>query len=257
MTNRVFGPGSLDQQSFAMPSKLLTITGACAMLAIGYFVFDAADPAPQSPVSPQLTEPAPSASASNAPRFGDHPSHIQSGSSPFSGAAARETALTQQRHDAREKRMAQGGYGTPAEYFYLPLTKLKELASNGDIYALLQLGQQYWDEPDVIASEAGFDTSAPPNKLAVEYLSRAVMAGATQPALTLATRLSASDPTESYAWALFAEKLQIPDATETATKLRTRLSDRDIDVARISADQKLGRMTQATAAANLNAARVP
>lgn len=240
-----------------MPSKLLTITGACAMLAIGYFLFDGADAAPQSPLSPHLTEPAPSASASNAPRFGDHSSHVQSDGSPFSGAAARGTALTQQRHEAREKRMAQGGYGTPAEYFYLPLTKLKELASNGDIYALLQLGQQYWDEPNVIASEAGFDTSAPPNKLAVEYLSRAVMAGATQPALTLATRLSASDPTESYAWALFAETLQIGNATATASRLRTRLSDRDIEAGRISADQKLAQMAQTTTDARSTMTRSP
>ena len=153
--------------------------------------------------------------------------------------------------------MAQGGYGTPAEYYYLPLTKLKELASNGDIFALLQLGQQYWDEPDAIASEAGFDTSAPPSKLAVEYLSRAVMAGATQPALTLATRLAVSEPAESYAWALFAEKLQISGATEMASQLRTRLSDRDIGAAVVSAEQKLNQMTQTTTDARSTTARAP
>ncbi|MEV4778121.1 hypothetical protein [Burkholderia sp. LMU1-1-1.1] len=179
-------------------------------------------------------------------QFNGGANNMQTGGSPFSGSGATDTTLAQQRYEAREKRMAQGGYGTPAEYYYLPLTKLKELASRGDIYALLQLGQQYWDEPDALASEAGFDRSVPSNKLAVEYLSRAVMAGATQPALTLATRLAASDPAESYAWALFAEKLQISGATEMASQLRTRLSDRDISAALVSAEQKLDQMTQAT-----------
>ena len=153
--------------------------------------------------------------------------------------------------------MAQGGYGTPAEYFYLPLTKLKELAANGNVFALLQLGQQYWDEPDAMVSEAGFDTSAPPNKLAVAYFSRAIMAGATQPALTLATRLSASEPSEAYAWALFAETLQIGGATEIASKLRAGLSERDIDAARISAEQKLNQMTQTTMNAASTTPRTP
>lgn len=230
-----------------MPSKLLTITGACATLAIaGYVLLAGTDPTPTTPPQPSHTGPELSVDGSSAPRFTAQANNVQSGHSPFSDSAANDTTLAQQRYEAREKRMAQGGYGTPTEYYYLPLTKLKELASRGDIYALLQLGQQYWDEPDALASEAGFDRSAPSNKLAVEYLSRAVMAGATQPALTLATRLAASDPTESYAWALFAEKLQITGATEMASQLRARLSDRDISAALLSAEQKLGQMTQAT-----------
>ena len=228
------------------------------MLAIaGYILFASADPTPAMPLQPDRAEPTLPDHANTAPRFNSRANSVQSFGAPFSGSVANETALAQQRYDAREQRMAQGGYGTPAEYFYLPLTKLKELASRGDIFALIQLGQQYWDEPDAIASEAGFDASAPPNKLAVEYLSRAVMAGATQPALTLATRLAISDPPESYAWALFAEKLQIGGATEMASRLRTGLSDRDIEAARISAEQKLDQMTQTTTDARSTTTRAP
>lgn len=241
-----------------MPSKFLTITGACATLAIaGYALFAGTAPSPATPLRQDSTEPARALDAGTAPRFTGHANNVQSGGSPFSGSAVNDATRAQQRYEAREKRMAQGGYGTPAEYYYLPLAKLKELASRGDIYALLQLGQQYWDEPDAIASEAGFDASAAPSKLAVDYLSRAVMAGATQPALTLATRLAASDPAESYAWALFAEKLQITGATEMASRLRTRLSDRDIGAAVASADQKLNQMTQATTDAASSVTRAP
>nr|WP_315213003.1 hypothetical protein [uncultured Duganella sp.] len=230
-----------------MPSKLLTLTAACATLAIaGYFLSDSADTTAVAPPLPHGAAPAAAATAAT-----------QQTRSPFSGAAPTETTIAQQRYDAREKRMAQGGYGTPAEYFYLPLAQLKQLAATGNIYALIQLGQQYWDEPDAIAAQAGFDASVPPNKLAVAYFSRAVMAGATQPALTLATRLSASEPSESYAWALFAEKLQVKGASELASQLRARLSDREIDAARISAEQKLDQMTQATTDARATTAPAP
>lgn len=240
-----------------MPSKLPTLTAACATLAIaGYILFNSADSAPAAPTSSYRSELAPSAGPSTASHANGRATGRQ-GMSPFSGTAANKTAMTQQRYEAREKRMASGGYGTPAEYFYLPLAKLEELAANGNVFALLQLGQQYWDEPDAITTEAGFNNTAPPNKLAVEYFSRAVMAGATQPALTLATRLSASEPSESYAWALFAEKLQIGGAAEMASQLRARLSDRDIDAARISAEQKLNQMSQATTNARSATALAP
>ncbi|HEX8405049.1 MAG TPA: hypothetical protein VF670_10560 [Duganella sp.] len=241
-----------------MTSRVLSlIVGGVALSATAYLLIDSIEstPAPAAASSAAQSTVANLSDSGSKPHFAEN--HVPSAQSPFSGAVTSETTLAQQRLEAREKQMAKGGYGTPAEYFHLPLSKLKELAAKGDMFALIQLGQQYWDESSTIASDPTFDTSAPPNKLAVEYMSRAVMAGATQPALTLATRLAASEPSESYAWALFAEKLQVGGAAELAAKLRTRLSAPDIDAARLSAEQKLNQMTQATMAADSATARAP
>lgn len=190
-----------------------------------------------TPSPPTATQPAPGAGTAGAVADGS-PRAL-----PFTGTTDAVHSAAQQRIELREQRMAQGGYGTPQEYFYLPLAKLREMGARGDIYALLQLGQQYWDEPDTIASQHGLDNGVPAARQAEAYFTQAVMSGATRPALTLASKLSASDPVESYAWATFAEKLQLQGAPELVAQLRARLTERELEAAMASSDKKYAEFT--------------
>ncbi|NVE00315.1 hypothetical protein [Massilia sp. BJB1822] len=139
-----------------------------------------------------------------APGSLDSPSWARS---PFGRAAP----LAENRPRAIERRkeqMKEGGYYTPDEYFTLPLKELQKRAKAGDIYALLQLGQQYYYEGPALLEEDGYKLDEDPRFVGKRHFADAAVGGHGQMPAVL-TRLYAAegDMVNAYAWQLFGEQL--------------------------------------------------
>lgn len=155
--------------------------------------------------------------------------------SPFGRGAAGEidqaTLLKE-----RKLRMKQGGYYTPEEYFSLPLAELNRRAKAGDLYAMLQLAQQYYYESDALQSREGFDAGADAKALGRQYFADAAVAGHVQIIAVLVQLYEAEgDTANAYAWELFGQQMGLKVAGERdATKLSAQ--------ARADAQQLAGKL---------------
>ncbi|WP_332851463.1 hypothetical protein [Duganella sp. S19_KUP01_CR8] len=127
--------------------------------------------------------------------------------SPFGRGAASEIDQAKLLEE-RKLRMKQGGYFTPEEYFSLPLAELNRRAKAGDLYAMLQLAQQYYYESAALQSSDGFDTEANPKELGRQYFADAAVAGHIQIIAVLVQLYDAEgDAGKAYAWELFAGQM--------------------------------------------------
>lgn len=203
-------------------SVYLSLMGCC-FLVVGYFVLVKDD----SPIAVE-----PDAHVSQGPSVPLEESKTVFALSPIQKER-------QERLESRRQRMRESGYDTPIEYFDLEIAKLKELGQRGNVFALIQLGDQYLNEPELISGQPGFEFNKTPEEIGLQYLSRAAMAGATQPILTIAMRLAQSNSTEAYAWALLGEKLKVPGAIAVRDRLRPRLSNDDVNASTVLAEKKL------------------
>lgn len=160
------------------------------------------------------------------------------GYSPFSTAPPPVVPDAKTRATERMKKMQEMGLNTPEKYFFMPLRTLKELGKTGDVFALLQLGQQYWDEVAMLEQDPDYDFKANPRSLALQYTQEAYLAGYNRAALVLANRLSQDNPTEAYAWALVSQELGDRDANKVLLSTSSQLNLPQIQQAQLIALKK-------------------
>jgi len=140
---------------------------------------------------------------------------------------------------ARQKKMESLGYGSPPEYYEMDLKTLKKLAKQQDVFALLQLAEQYYNEERRLSSDPEFPRNEDPKQLAKQYLANAAGAGHSRAASILARHyFEENDPVNAYAWRLVSE--QIGDGTNPVwgadTNQFANLSDAQVRLARTRFD---------------------
>ncbi|MCU6497764.1 hypothetical protein LPN04_08170 [Rugamonas sp. A1-17] len=160
------------------------------------------------------------------------------GYSPFSTASPSTVPDTKTLATERMEKMRSMGVNTPEKYFFMPLKTLKELGKMGDTFALLQLGQQYWDERAMLEQDPDYDFKENPKALALQYTNEAFLAGYNHAALILAHRLSQENPTEAYAWALVSRELGDTDANKVLLSTSSLLNSPQIQQAQLIAMNK-------------------
>lgn len=127
--------------------------------------------------------------------------------SPF-GKGAPVIKDAQLRAAERRLTMEKNGYGTPLHYYEMPVKQLKDLAKNKDVFALLQLSEQYWSENLALEQDPDYDFGRYHKDVANEYLAEAVAAGHIHAAIILAARFGSDhNPSEAYVWTLVAGRL--------------------------------------------------
>ncbi|MBB3118408.1 hypothetical protein FHS03_001439 [Massilia violacea] len=162
--------------------------------------------APSVPIA-SAAAPAGKAAAPAAPAASASPDTPSWSRSPFGRAAP--LAESQPRAiERRKEQMKEGGYYTPEEYFTLPLKELQKRAKAGDIYALLQLGQQYYYEGPALLEEDGYQLDEDPRFVGKRHFADAAVGGHGQMPAVLAQLYAAEgDMVNAYAWRLFGEQL--------------------------------------------------
>ncbi|WP_256079005.1 hypothetical protein [Massilia sp. YIM B04103] len=127
--------------------------------------------------------------------------------SPFGNASSQDVKIAGQ-VDARSKKMMERGYGTPAEYHIAPLAQLQLMAKQGDVYALLQLGEQLRNESGELVKQEGYDFSASAREQSYKYFAKAVEIGHIRAAAILAKNYAEDgNLVEAYAWNALAKTL--------------------------------------------------
>ncbi|WP_312547966.1 hypothetical protein [Massilia sp.] len=109
---------------------------------------------------------------------------------------------------ARQRKMTEGGYGSPPEYYEMDLKTLQMLAKNGDGDAMLQLAEQYYEEASRLCTDPAFPSSGDTRQLAKQYLADAVGAGFSRAATLLSKRhLEENNLVDAYVWRLVSERI--------------------------------------------------
>lgn len=108
----------------------------------------------------------------------------------------------------RRKKMAGSHYATPHEYDSMSLKTLKELAKKGDVFAMLQLGEQFYSEGAELRSNPEYETVD--NKLvAKQYFADAVAAGHIHIAdILVAKYVEENNLVDAYAWHLLSKRFK-------------------------------------------------
>ncbi|AKU21644.1 hypothetical protein [Massilia sp. NR 4-1] len=183
---------------------------AAMAAALLYFAWPAEQSSvPAAPAAPISTAAAPAGKAAApavplVPASPDSPSWARS---PF-GRAAPLAESRPRAIERRKERMKEGGYYTPEAYFTLPLKELQKRAKAGDIYALLQLGQQYYYEGPALLEEDGYKLDEDPRFVGKRHFADAAVGGHGQmPAVLTQLYAAEGDMVNAYAWRLFGEQL--------------------------------------------------
>ncbi len=127
--------------------------------------------------------------------------------SPFGQYVPETTHEMNYRRELRRKRMS-GKYMTPPEYFTMNLAQLTALAKGGDVYAMIQLGEQFAHESSALERDPAYDWNNK-NSMAIadRHFASAIAGGYTVVAGAQALRYAqAGSPVEAYAWSLVAER---------------------------------------------------
>ncbi|WP_332854862.1 hypothetical protein [Duganella sp. S19_KUP01_CR8] len=128
--------------------------------------------------------------------------------SPFGRGAPPPPKSLEERIRVRKVRMEKNGYSTPPEYYAMSLQELHIRAKQNDVYALLQLGEQYWSESEELVDAPSFDKALPPKDNAIKWMTAAVGQGHSR-AATLVSLMYESQGQElqAYTWALISERM--------------------------------------------------
>jgi hypothetical protein len=128
--------------------------------------------------------------------------------SPFAKGAPPVQASLAARIEQRKERMKAKGIDTPPEYNTMDLKTLHSRAKRGDLFAMLQLAEQYAEEADALESDPAFDVKQSPNTLSKKYLADAMAAGHNHSAAVLAKKHAEEhNPVDAYAWHVLSERL--------------------------------------------------
>jgi hypothetical protein len=129
------------------------------------------------------------------------------GSSPFA-LGAQHTATDQtEMIKQRRKVMTAGGYQTPERYFSMSVKELRQLASVGDVSAMLQLGERHWSESASADHDPELDVEGISRDVATRYFIRALQGGAAMVTTVMAKRTYGNgDIVEAAAWDRLARR---------------------------------------------------
>ena len=221
------------------PFKLFLWIAMAAILGTGAMYLLNTEQAPPAPV----IEPAASAARQSAERSAPPALPSAHSSSPFGRASAAPDDPAQRRA-ARKARMEAGGYSTPAKYFAMELPELRRLAQAGDVFALVQLAEQYSSEWAALQDQAGFDSQASPKVLSEQLFTEAMQGGFTQLAPVMAVKaIETDDLVAAYAWNLVSEKLRNSNAALDRQRARfSSLSDTQKNEAIRKSEEMLQRL---------------
>lgn len=104
--------------------------------------------------------------------------------------------------------MKKGGYSTPSYYFTMNLKQLEKLAKDGDRYAILQLGEQYWEDVELIQWDPDFKSNESSRTIATRYFERAILEGQFDIAAVLAQKaVEDQDLIEGQAWQIVFQRI--------------------------------------------------
>lgn len=165
--------------------------------------------------------------------------------SPFGrGPAAVETDPASLREQRHRKMLAQG-YATPPEYAQMSVKTLAGLAEKGDIYALLQLGEQYYSESDALQNDPDYRTDASPQQIGKQYFEHAALTGHNHAAVILSQKyMEEGKPVETYAWAQLAEKLGDRQAADLGQQALRALTPQQREMAEVKLNEMHYRVIQ-------------
>lgn len=131
--------------------------------------------------------------------------HNQWGQSPFSSTVP-QRADEAVRVARRRAKMAAAQYETPPQYYTMSLAQLQKLAGKGDVFAMIQLGEQYAFEQEALEFDPAFDVRADPKGVSKHFFIQAIGRGYTHLASVLASQaLEGGNLVEAYSWHLLAE----------------------------------------------------
>lgn len=129
-------------------------------------------------------------------------------SSPFGRGAPPAPKSLDERIKTRRSRMEKYLYSTPPNYFTMTLAELDTRAKNNDVFALLQLAEQYWSEGEELADDPSYDNKLPAKQTAISYMIGAAGQGHSR-AATVASWMyeDQGQVIEAYAWGLVSQKM--------------------------------------------------
>lgn len=199
--------------------------------------------------------------AANAPGRGDMLADNQVPawqSSPFSngapaattsaaGNAAPEPEVVPPAEAARRKKMKELGYMIPTEYYKKDVRSLRELARNGDPYAMVHLGEKYYFELSGAKQHPEFDPSMDYTQAARESFTGALAAGNIRSAAIISeTYIQENNAVEAYAWHLLSEQLGDSISAEwfKRTKLYAGISEQEKQQARAKLPELIANVNQ-------------
>lgn len=163
--------------------------------------------------------------------------------SPFGKGAAPDLNYIA-RLDQRSKRMESGHYTTPVAYFDMSLTELRARADQNDVFARLQLAEQYWHESSEISRDPSFERGANSSESAIKYMSAAAAQGHSRAASMVSSMYETQGQiVEAYSWALVSKQLFDSTASELLTRYDNRISPVQKQAAEALAAQELARAT--------------
>lgn len=126
---------------------------------------------------------------------------------------------------ARRTRMVSGGIETPDAYFHMNFKELTRLGQQGDVAALLQLGERYWSEPHTLAYDPDTNLKDNAKDVAIQYFVLAIRGGALQAADLVARRtLESGDIVEAAAWRMALQKIGRLQNDATSTTAFSQLT---------------------------------
>lgn len=164
--------------------------------------------------------------------------------SPFGRGQPQATTDPALRRQLRQKKLESLGYSTPPDYYRMPLKSLYQLADRGDLFAMIQLGEQYYSETLDLESDPDFDVRLPPRQIGMQYLQDAALAGHVHVALIVANKfLESNQPDEAYAWARLAEQLGDRGAARPARQILDGLTPAQLKSANARFDDLYFRAT--------------
>ncbi|HEX8610106.1 MAG TPA: hypothetical protein VF800_02355 [Telluria sp.] len=127
--------------------------------------------------------------------------------SPF-GTGKPPTAEDPKQRQARlQEKMKQLGFFTPEKYYKFDLKTLKKMADTGDVFATLQLAEQFYSESEGLENDPAYDLGASPKAEGNKYLEKAATMGIVRAATLLSLRYQEeAKPVDAHAWSLISQK---------------------------------------------------
>jgi len=129
------------------------------------------------------------------------------GASPFSTDIP-PAIDSRKRIALRRVKMEAFRYQTPPAYDVMDLKTLTNLARQGDVNAMVQLGEQYGSEQDELQQDPYYDIKVDPNATSRRYFQGAIREGYTHLAAVMSRKsFDKDDLVDAYAWNILAERM--------------------------------------------------
>lgn len=123
-------------------------------------------------------------------------------------AAPPEPEVVSPEELARRKKMQALGYMVPTDYYQKDLRTLRQMAKNGDAYAMVHLGEKYYFELNGRDQSPDFEKGVDYAAQARQSFSQALAAGNIRSAAIISeTYMQENKRVEAYAWHLLSEQL--------------------------------------------------